>query len=247
MSNINITYFILLLSFTFLLQTSIRVSAVQPLYHFCSSTTGNFTSNTIYEKNLNTLLGNLERDISPLGFSHAVSRIRPSWFFGISLCRGDVKSPKCNACVRHASIELRKICPYNKGAIIWYDDCLLKYLDQSFFGKIDTKNKFYLLNVANVSHDPNLFNQNVKGLLSKLALESANTKERFSFGSMKLDTFTNLYGSTQCTQDLSNKACKICLDEAIRELPNCCYGKRGGRIIGGSCNMRYELYPFVNS
>ncbi|XP_021856755.2 cysteine-rich repeat secretory protein 38-like [Spinacia oleracea] len=243
MSNIHITYFI----FTFLLQSSLRVLAIHPLYHFCSSTSGNFTSNTIYEKNLNALLGALERDISPLGFSRAVSRMHPSWFFGIALCRGDVKSSKCNACVRDASIELRKSCPYNKGATIWYDNCLLKYLDQSFFGKIDTKNKIYLLNVANVSHDPNVFNQNVKTLLSKLALESAKTKEFFSFGKMKLDAFTNLYGSTQCTQDLTNKACKFCLDEAIRELPNCCYGKRGARVMGGSCNVRYELYPFVNS
>lgn len=235
-----------LLSFTFLLQITLTVAA-DPLFHICSTTAGNFTPNTVYEKNLNTLLGSLQSDVSPSGFSSAATRIYPSKFFGVALCRGDVNSSDCNTCVVDASAEIRKRCPYSNGAVIWYDNCLLKYSDQSFFGQIDNQNKFYMWNLANISNDPTLFNQKVKGLLSKLADQGASTSKLYAAGEMKLDTFTNLYGLAQCTQDLSSKDCKVCLDEAISELPNCCDGKQGGRVVGGSCNVRYEIYPFVNS
>ncbi|KAK8594927.1 hypothetical protein V6N13_015838 [Hibiscus sabdariffa] len=56
-----------------------------------------------------------------------------------------------------------------------------------------------------------------------------------------------LYGLTQCTRDLSASDCKKCLDGIIGELPSCCDGKQGGRVVGGSCNFRYEIYPFLNS
>ncbi|XP_021715727.1 cysteine-rich repeat secretory protein 38-like, partial [Chenopodium quinoa] len=212
-----------------------------------SSTAGNFTPNSVEEKNVNTLMGLLPRNLSPWGFSSALTRTYPSMFFGIAQCRGDVNSLECNKCVVNASIEIRKSCPYNKGAVIWYDNCMLKYLDRCFFGQINNKNKFYLLNVANLSNDPVLFNTKVKGLLSKLAIQGASTRKLYAIGETKLDTFTNLYGLAQCNQDLSNKVCKTCLDQAISELPNCCDGKRGWRVVSGSCNVRYEICPFINS
>ncbi|KAB2603226.1 cysteine-rich repeat secretory protein 38-like [Pyrus ussuriensis x Pyrus communis] len=121
-------------------------------------------------------------------------------------------------------------CPSRKGAIIWYDHCLLKYSDVSFFGQIDTNNRFYLYNVQEVENGT-VFNKKVKELLSEVPL----------------DTFTTLYGLAQCTRDLSGVDCKKCLDSAIGELPNCCNAKRGGRAVGGSCNVRFELYPIVST
>ncbi|KAK9942730.1 hypothetical protein M0R45_008380 [Rubus argutus] len=47
--------------------------------------------------------------------------------------------------------------------------------------------------------------------------------------------------------DLSGPDCKKCLDEAISELPNCCDAKRGGRVVGGSCHVGFELYPIVGT
>ena len=64
--------------------------------------------------------------------------------------------------------NLHKRCAYNKGAIIWYDNCLLKYLNTDFFHQIDNQNKFFMWNVKNVSN-PTTFNNKTKELLSKLA------------------------------------------------------------------------------
>jgi hypothetical protein len=164
---------------------------------------------------------------------------------GLALCRGDVSSTNCKTCVVDAGKELRERCPHKKGAIIWYDNCLLKYSNIDFFGEIDNRNKFYMWNVQGVKN-PTSFNGKVKDLLGSLSNKAYARTKFYATGNLKLGSSSKLYGLAQCTRDLSSLDCKKCLDTAISELPNCCDGKRGGRVVGGSCNVRYELYPFVN-
>lgn len=99
-------------------------------------------------------------------------------------------------------------------------------------------------NLNNVS-DPSTFNYTTKDLLSQLAQKASMNPKLYATGEVKLEESKKLYGLTQCTRDLSSADCKNCLDAAINELRNCCDGKEGGRVVGGSCNFRYEIYPFV--
>lgn len=46
--------------------------------------------------------------------------------------------------------------------------------------------------------------------------------------------------------DLSELQCSDCLDRAIGEIPNCCSGKIGGRVLKPSCNFRFETERFYN-
>ena len=101
-------------------------------------------------------------------------------------------------------------------------------------------------NLRNVSN-PVWFNQKTKTLLSQLSEEAYVAPKMYATGELELGESEKLYGLVQCTRDLSTVDCKKCLDGAISELPNCCDGKEGGRVVGGSCNFRYEIYPFVNS
>ncbi|XP_021803163.1 cysteine-rich repeat secretory protein 38-like [Prunus avium] len=218
-----------------------------PLYHFCFSPE-NYTANSSYGANLNLLFNLLYTKVPPSGFGLGSTGHAQNQVNGLALCRGDVSSQNCNTCVIGASKELRERCPYSKGAIIWYDHCLLKYSDANFFGKIDNKNKFSMTNVQAVENNPTLFNEKVQELLSGLSNEASNANPKFyATGEVQLDTFTTLYGIAQCTRDLSNVDCKKCLDVAISELPNCCDAKRGGRVVGGSCNVGFELYPIVGT
>ena len=165
----------------------------------------------------------------------------------LALCRGDVSNTDCKDCITEASTEIRKLCPDNKAAIVWYDHCLLKYSNMNFFGQVDYQNRFYMWNLNNVSY-PTSFNQKTKELLSHLAQQAFVNQKMYAVGELELEESKKLYGLTQCTRDLSSSDCKKCLDDAISELPSCCDGKEGGRVVGGSCNIRYEIYPFlVNS
>ena len=53
-----------------------------------------------------------------------------------------------------------------------------------------------------------------------------------------------VYGLTQCTRDLSSDDCKTCLDYAIDDISDCCAGRDNASVLRGSCNIRYEIYPF---
>ncbi|KAK2988003.1 hypothetical protein RJ640_011266 [Escallonia rubra] len=218
---------------------------VNPLFHFCSSS-NNFTSNGPYETNLNKLMGDLYFKTPPTGFGLGSIGQYQTRASGLALCRGDVSSTDCKSCVVEASGEIRRRCPSNKAAIIWYDNCLLKYSDMDFFGKIDEQNKFHMYNLRNVSN-PEYFNTEVKKLLSELSEKAYVSPKLYATGDSKLGESKKLYGLVQCTRDLSSVDCKKCVDGAISELPICCDGKEGGRVVVGSCNVGYEIYPFVNA
>ncbi|KAL4614433.1 hypothetical protein ACB092_07G054500 [Castanea dentata] len=213
MSSSHFTFSIYFLTFALFLQT---IFGDSPLFHICSNSE-NFTTNDQYEKNLRKLLGNLNYQTPPLGFGLGSVGWYQYQTYGIGLCRGDVATTDCKTC-----------------AIIWYDNCLLKYSNKNFLGQIDNENWFSLLNVQNVS-DPTIFNQKTRELLSQLATEAS------------LRESTKLYGLAQCTWDLSSNDFFQCLDDAIGQLPSCCDGKEGGRVVGGSWNIRYEIYPFLSS
>ncbi|XP_061364374.1 cysteine-rich repeat secretory protein 38-like [Gastrolobium bilobum] len=229
------------LTLALILQTSFGAA---PIFHFCSSSE-NFTSHSLYESNLKTLINSLIDKTPPTGFGVvSVGQYQNQKAYGLSLCRGDVSASECKTCVSEATKEILNLCPYNKGAIIWYDNCLFKYLDTDFNGKIDEANKFFLWNGQNVS-DPNMFNYMTKELLSVLAYKASVDPKMYASGKLMIGVSEKVYGLAQCTRDLTSMGCKKCLDDAISELPSCCDGEQGGRVVGGSCNIRYEIYPFL--
>lgn len=136
----------------------------------------------------------------------------------------------------------------NKAGIVWFDRCLLKISPTGFFDKIDDKNKFYMYNTKKVS-DPASFNAKTKALLTELAVKATRRSDKlllYETGEVNLGKM-KLYGMVQCTRNLRFTVCKTCLDTIIGELPKCCDGKEGGRVVSGSCNFRYEIYPFLET
>ncbi|KAI4383271.1 hypothetical protein MLD38_009130 [Melastoma candidum] len=219
-----------------------------PLFGLCFNPE-NVTS--LYQANLDNLLASLYKNVPATGFgTHSVGRY-PNQVYGLALCRGDVSPSDCSTCLSNARDEIPKICPNDQGVIVGYDNCLLKFDDADFLGKIDLSNRFYLYNVNNVTN-PAVFNKNTRELLTKLAEDIYMAPNLFASGEAKGYTSPLkkkkgvLYGMVQCTRDLSASDCKKCLDEIIGELPSCCDGKEGGRVISGSCNFRYEVYPFLS-
>ncbi|XP_019167732.1 PREDICTED: cysteine-rich repeat secretory protein 38-like [Ipomoea nil] len=233
-----------LLSIAFILALHTPMAAAQ-LRHFCANTATS-PPDSLYRQNLNTLLGNLSSNTPRNGYSSGTAGECTGKVYGLALCRGDVSTADCNSCVADATTRIRELCPNDTGAIVWYDNCLLKYSEDDFFGKIDNVNKVYLVNPVE-AEDPKSFMQNTKELLTRLAAKAALLKSSYAVGKMDIGGSMTLYGLTQCTRDLSGEDCKKCLDDAIAELPQCCgIAKLGGRVIEGSCNFRYETFPFYN-
>ncbi|XP_052178637.1 cysteine-rich repeat secretory protein 38-like [Diospyros lotus] len=219
------------------------------LFHVC------FDKNSTspgYDSSLDKLASLLQANVPPTGsgvgsVGQALTRAN-----GLALCRGDTSKSNCTDCIIEASRKIRVFCPSTKGAIVWYDTCLYKYSNEAFFGQIDNKHKFYLFN-ADDAEEPD-FNEKTKNLLSRLVNKAYTSPVLYATGEQKLDAVgpihlinTVVHGLVQCTRDLSGKDCKKCLEDAISEFPDCCEDKQGGRVVGGSCNFRYEVYDFINT
>jgi hypothetical protein len=78
-------------------------------------------------------------------------------------------------------------------------------------------------------------------------ITTSATPKLYAAGELELEKSKKVYGLAQCTRDISASDCSKCLDGIIGELPRCCDGKEGGRVVTGSCNIRYEIYSFVTA
>ncbi|KAG6537502.1 hypothetical protein ZIOFF_002596 [Zingiber officinale] len=185
---------------------------------------------------------------APIGFAlgsvgHGDGRVN-----GLALCRGDVRSSACTSCILTAGARIRDLCPRNKEAVVWYDECMVRYSDAAFFGDADYDQSFPLFNPRNTFNtrnvsDPKVFDGKVALLLERLKNKAYISPLMFAKQELEIgDQSRNLYGLAQCTKDISGGDCKKCLEAAINKLRRCCRGQRGARVVGGSCNMRYELY-----
>jgi hypothetical protein len=217
-------------------------------YHFCSNTT--FTANSTYQSNLDLVLSSLSSKATPVtGFSNASA----GEVSGLFLCRGDVNTPVCQDCVAYAAKEILERCLLQKGAIIWYDECLLRYSNFSIFSTINYDPGQKLPNPQSIQEaDRERFSRLMDSTLISLATRASDSVTGKKFATKEVEFNSSLaasqtlYSLVQCTPDLSVYDCYKCLRVTIGTLPSCCDGRQGGRVLLPSCNIRFEVYPFYN-
>ncbi|KAI3837296.1 hypothetical protein MKX03_002446, partial [Papaver bracteatum] len=230
-----------------------QYAAAQPIYvyHFCLG--DNYTINSTFQKNVNLLLPSLSSaDFSIInnGYYNTTVGRNPDTIYGSLQCRGDVSLDDCQSCVKTGAkdINTNGRCPNSKQAIIYYDVCMLRYSNRYYFNIMQNTPGVYLWNVNNISN-PNQFRPVLAKLLIDIAgeVETKTDPANFATGVRNFDSSIRLYGLVQCTADIPSSSCFQCLFGAITEIPDCCDGKQGGRVIRPSCNWRYEIYPFFES
>ncbi|KAJ6804959.1 putative receptor-like protein kinase [Iris pallida] len=225
-----------------LLQSAPTATAEDSLYHFCEGS--NYTANSSFHSNLRTLLASLSGSNSSFS-TGAVGSSNQA--FGLVLCRGDRDSNDCKTCIRAASKNITQLCVQSKQAIVWYDFCQLRYSDVRFFSSQDGSKVALLVNGYNQT-DPDTFTAAAKELMGKVADRAAHNSSSllFATGMMKYRRdLTAIYGLAQCTRDLSADVCSQCLQGILNMYWNSIYAaRRGGRVLGYSCNFRYEVYTF---
>ncbi|KAM4101962.1 hypothetical protein ACB094_05G186100 [Castanea mollissima] len=170
--------------------------------------------------------------------------------YAIGLYRGDVKPDDCRGCLKNSSSLLTQLCPNQKEAIVWYDQCMLRYSNSSILGIMETYPGYYIWDLENVSANyVAQFNDDLNILLNNLTNEAATggSLRKYAAGSAIATDFKRLYALVQCTPDLSEQVCNNCLLVAIADVPQCCTGKAGGRVLLTSFNIRFDVYSFFNS
>ncbi|KDP20809.1 hypothetical protein JCGZ_21280 [Jatropha curcas] len=237
-------YFIILHFFIVLPITIEALTQPNYLNHVCSNTT-TFTRNSAYNASLNSLLSLLSLNANrQSGFYDTASGEEPDAVFGLFLCAGDISSNICQNCVRFATKDIIQRCPTEKTAIVWYDECFLRYSSQPIINIRTQEPSIIMRNIQNVT-DEELFNELLVTTMKETADQAANVPsgaKKFAVKEANVTGFQSLYTLAQCTSDLSASDCNICFTNAVSSLP---LGRRG-RVLTPSCYIRYELYPFYN-
>ncbi|KAL9456251.1 hypothetical protein AB3S75_005468 [Citrus x aurantiifolia] len=219
-----------------------------PLDELCLSEMGNFTKKSKYKANLDRVLSTISSNPKiNCGFYTASYGRNNDQVNAMALCRGDVNPNSCRSCIKTSAVELRKHCPNQKEAVIWYDYCMLRYSNRYFFGNMEFGPWFWMYNLHNVS-DATTFNRDVATLLNILKNKAASGDNcrKFATGNATTTNSLTIYELVQCTPDLEKQQCIDCLNNATALLPKCCDGRQGGRVIAPSCNFRYEIGRFYD-
>ncbi|XP_023903217.2 cysteine-rich receptor-like protein kinase 44 [Quercus suber] len=126
---------------------------------------------------------------------------------------------------------------------------MLRYSFRDIFNIMETSPSFYLWNPNNVSANYDQFSQDLRTLLDSKRVQAAagGSLRKFAAGNATAPNNQTLYSVVQCTPDLSDRDCSDCLAGAMEEIPNCCDGRQGGRVIRPSCNFRFEVSLFYDA
>ncbi|KAK3431831.1 hypothetical protein EUGRSUZ_E03773, partial [Eucalyptus grandis] len=220
-------------------------SALAYPYHYCPNTTL-FTPNSTYGSNLDALLSSLSSTAnnSTDGFANATAgQNPPDQAYGLFLCRGDLDTAACSDCVSTGKQEILQRCPNQRVSVIWYDECMLRYSNESIFSVMEEMPVIRLANATNVS-DPARFRQVLGRSIREVAYMASGSAsgKKYATTEMNFTSLQRLYTMAMCTPDLMELECNRCLlslnDILERE-----------QIVGAftpSCNARFELYPFYN-
>ncbi|GAB4830965.1 Cysteine-rich receptor-like protein kinase, variant 2 [Ancistrocladus abbreviatus] len=234
----------------FLLVGSVSAQDIVFLNVNCSNS-NSFGPNSNYQYSLFNLLSNLTSEASVKGFYEGSIGQSPNQVYAFYLCRGDTNQQLCHSCVQNATETIVQECPYQIGAMIWYDICWIRYSNESFFGKLDGSVLWYLWNIQDITNvSVTSFRQVVNNTLNLIAARATNGDQlgrKFATQEANVSSSLILYALGQCTPDLSISDCRLCLTACIDVLLNNTYGKQGGRMFyGTNCYVRYEIYPFFD-
>jgi hypothetical protein len=75
----------------------------------------------------------------------------------------------CGECVTSASLELASECSSEKVAVTWYDECMVRYSNESIFSTLAVRPGIHLVNTQNMTEQDRFKRQLTRtpGLLLK--------------------------------------------------------------------------------
>ncbi|CAH2052931.1 unnamed protein product, partial [Thlaspi arvense] len=145
------------------------------LHHECFNSEGKYQKGSPFEDNVNRVVRLFSSGDLRDGFGDASHGEGPNNVYVRLQCRADSYWSNCHPCLSTAIAGLRRRCPGNKGAIIWYDLCLLRISTVHAYGKVDYQNKFIISSPKKLSGNPALFNKETSALLENLTLKATDT------------------------------------------------------------------------
>ncbi|XP_028803257.1 putative receptor-like protein kinase At4g00960 [Neltuma alba] len=218
------------------------------LKYVCGESPAN--SNSSFRSNLRSLLLNMSYNTQiDYGFYNFSSSNNFDKVYVIGLCRGDISGQDCRSCIQDSRVIILQVCsPNAREAIGWYDICFLRYSNRLIFGVMETSPS-YNSSDSSDALEKDEFKNVLMQMMSYLRERAASRDSfrKFAVANVSGPGNQTMYGLAQCTPDLSNKDCDICLSGEISDISKCCDGKRGGQVVPPSCYIRFRLDSFFDA
>nr|XP_043609056.1 cysteine-rich receptor-like protein kinase 15 [Erigeron canadensis] len=227
-------------------------NAVEYASHKCVlNTTRHENNTTAYYQNLIKVLDSLASDTSINNkqfLNTSAGTSQKDMAYGLYLCRADVLPNDCRNCLLKAREDINKTCPFSKAAVAWNDNCMLRYANYSMVSKTDLDIFEYACNNFNISEnslEQSRFWEVTRSMMGRLLTKSLTDVKKLAFNDVTYNDTKKVYGYVQCTPELSDIDCHQCLRVSIDRLQQYCYGSQGARVLAASCNVRFEIYEFL--
>ncbi|KAM3354811.1 hypothetical protein ACQJBY_025515 [Aegilops geniculata] len=206
---------------------------------------GNYKSNSTYEANLRLLQSTLPKKAASSTTLFATDTVGnvPNVIFALALCRGDTNASACEVCLVTAFQDVQEHCANYMDAAVYYDSnpCMLRFSNQNFLATTVNEHILVIVSIESLMNFPKLL---LFTLLNSTALAAVNSSRRFTTSRLDVSSFPTLYCLMQCTPDLTANDCTACLQPYNQYTLKYMDGKKGGRVLGTRCTMRYEIFPF---
>uniref|UniRef100_M4CCH2 Gnk2-homologous domain-containing protein n=1 Tax=Brassica campestris TaxID=3711 RepID=M4CCH2_BRACM len=222
----------------------------------CNQTSTTFNNSSAYRSNLETVLSTL-RDRSSLGsYANTTAGLSPNTVYGMFLCRGDINRASCSNCVRSATSNVDETCNSDKGNFIFYDECIVRYSNFSFFTLFEDGPAFGRFSMLSSSEYPEIFNQTLSGILNELILRASSSSSspipyfvEDQEHVTQLESSYDLKAIVQCSPDLDPRNCTLCLRRAVQYLSGCCGQARvtSANILFPKCLLNYNISALQRS
>ncbi|PWZ32348.1 Cysteine-rich receptor-like protein kinase 10 [Zea mays] len=160
---------------------------------------------------------------------------------------GDINASACKDCVTTGFKDAQQLCVFNKEATVYYDSCLVSFSNEDFLSTTINGNEndvLVLMNTQNFTESADSIRLLLFTLLNDTSESAINSTRRFTTARMDISSLPTMYCAVQCTPDLTADECAACLQDFPQLTLQYLDGRRGGRLLGVRCNMRYEIYNF---
>uniref|UniRef100_A0A803ND61 Uncharacterized protein n=1 Tax=Chenopodium quinoa TaxID=63459 RepID=A0A803ND61_CHEQI len=212
---------------------------------------------SVYQTNVNTLLSFLSFNSNNENrFYNTTVGTGANKVYGVFFCRIDQTVSFCQECFSLANNSLNSHCLGKKESVVWYDQCMIRYSNDSFFGTMNDApmipmwNRQNAVDIQNITSNQTEFTQVVLETLGDVSSQAAAGLSGKKFATKEgkflsnLTSMNLLYTLAECTPDLSVNDCNTCLQMTIGNMTEMCNMKAGCTMMNPSCNMRYDIYAF---
>ncbi|KAG2558593.1 hypothetical protein PVAP13_8NG277600 [Panicum virgatum] len=245
--------------------------AAQP-WQICGDTVMNYTTSSRRHANLELLSTKLtdKATTSPDHFATDFAGVAPDTVYSLALCRGDVNSTACRACIAAACVGAQQLCPHRADATVFYPTCRLRFSGKNFLhpdnysqivdGVVNTMSTTDTTNTApglpgwdaGNAESVAAITEIVRELLQETARQAAYNSGARMFATGRMDagggrSFPALYSMAQCVPALTHRDCSSCLQViSFMATDDNFAGRQGGRLLALWCNLRYDTVHFYS-